>query len=203
MSETVYFPTGEAMWDHYGNSIHYNPMVNVHFACNTRLDDYIKERTFDRTDEHNDLVEYARSFLMEVRIEDLFENNCYETVYANFTDDLAKIRKHHPDTPELWNLWDPADFMIDDMPKIIRKYIQLLDPYTMTWIHPQEAERNDNRQFNKYRFRRNPPIAVHDPHFLYVKDSIKSFEDHLRDDILEDIESFIPSSVYDILKAHQ
>lgn len=194
--DPVYFSSGEDMWNHYGNSQHYNPMENLHLGANTNLNDLIKNRTFDRTDKYNYMIPQARSFLMRVRIEDLFWNDCDEFVFSDAKYDFDAIREHHPHIPELDRLW--CGSLSEQMEPIIRKFIQLLDPLTMSWVKPDHAIYKDN----KYIRTCHPKVAECDPTFLY--DENVGYNEWLRDDIQEAIRNNnIPDSVWQILHKYE
>lgn len=194
--EPVFFSSGEDMWNYYGNNQHYNPMENLSLGANTSINDLIRNRTFDRTNKYNYLIPQARDLLMRIRIEDLFWNDCDDIVFSNLNDDFETIKKHHPEIPDLDELW--CGSLSEQMEPIIRKFIQLLDPLTMAWVKPERIMLKDDRYIRTC----HPKVAECDPTFLY--DEQIGHDEWLRDDILETIRNHnVPNTVWDILNKYE
>ena len=191
----THFTSGESMWKHYDYRQFYNPFENLYLITNDNIGELIESKAFDQTNRHDTLTIKARNLLTRIRIEDLFHNDCTEIVFAHLQGNFNTIAKHNPNTPDVYDLWGgPTE---SEMHKIIMKYIQLLDPYSMEWIHPKHAKRSKKHKNGKYLFKRHPPIPEINPFFLYNNNIGE--DEHLRDEIIEDIENTMSSELQTFL----
>ena len=164
--EEAFFKSGEDMWEHYNRGQRYNPFEGLHLSINENLQDKIDNKLFDRNDKYNDVLKRSRDYLMRVRIQDLFYQECDEYTYYHIQEEFNTIKEHNPSIPELDQIW--CGTTEETMEPIIHKYIQLLDPYIMSWIDPEKAEYDKKEE--KYLFHHEPPIGEFNTHFLYNTD---------------------------------
>ena len=191
--EEAHFKTGEDMWQHYNRGQYYNPFEGLHLAMNEKIQNKIERKVFDRSDKYNDLIQKCRNFMMRVRIQDLFHGHCNEIVHEDIEQQFEEIKKHNPSIPDLDDVWCGTTEL--EMEIIIPKYIQLLDPYTMAWLNPDDTEYNIKEA--KYLFHRDPPTREFDTFFLYNQE-VGEF-DAVAEAVTESINNNIPWQLQEIL----
>lgn len=197
------FDNGREMWNYFGNGIHYNPMENVHLACNTRLNTLIENKAFDKTDRYHDsLIEQARCFLMRVKIHDTLILATADSIHDQMIYEFEHAQNaDFGDIPDIWDLWD--GFTTEQHKEVANKYVGLLDPLTLRWIDPMEADYN--RKKNEYTFTRFPAVAPTDPTFCYEEKKPKTEDDQsgwygVYEYATEDYQNLVPSKVYQLYR---
>ena len=189
------FHNGHEMWVHYNKGVFYNPFENLHLTWNTDFNELKDENRFNiKNKNHQDLIIRARDFLMRVRIQDIYDQ-ANEGLFSDLNHNFSKIQKVNPDIPDLDNLWYGFESE-EEVQNLFEIYINLLDPFTMHWLSPDDADFYNE----KYQFSHTPPIDELNLTFIYEENNhIIDNYCELFSEIETKIESHMPSKVRDIL----
>ena len=197
VSQVATFESGRDMWEHYKKPMSYNPMENVHLACNTMFNDLRDRKVLGISRSHDDLIIQARHFLMRVQIEDVIVRGIGEHIFNDINRDFDESRALGEIDIELYDIWQ--GFTKEQHLDVVSKFIGLLDPKTMSWVDPEwdESIRDDA---GVWTYKRLQPVLEISPHFAYDH---KKFYDEgcfhgIYEAVQEEYNALVPTQVTDI-----
>ena len=130
------------------------PLKTYISACNTDFNELRDKNRFNiKKRDHRELIIHARKFLMRVRIQDIYDE-ANESLFLDLNHQFSEIQKINPDIPDLDDLWYGFESE-EEVQDLFELYINLLDPITMHWLSPDDADFYNDR----YQFSHTPPIS--------------------------------------------
>ena len=123
--------------------------------------------------------------------------NFYEEAWEEYRNE------YNPEMPEtFYDFWLLYDHVIFE--KILPKYINLIDPISMTWIDPEypKATLKDD----VYQYTRNEPLMTYDTTFLRPKSEMEyhGYDAHpdplisIYDTLHEEVQELVPDSIVNV-----
>lgn len=198
--------SGQDLFDVFGYTDTRNPYVGFDLMNDSyfkSLEDMIKEKKVtpeDIPDRYNANIIRLRDYQLGEMLNG-FRDLC-NAALTRYEEEWSDYQTNYntDNMPEdFYHFWMLYDSTIHN--EILPKYINLIDPVSMTWIDPEYEK--VTYEDGKYQYKLNQPIRTSDPKFLYPDTKMTYFFHEPRynpitwlyDELAEEVPDFLPDAI--------